>query len=103
MIRQWLDVARKLSTAFPADDQFMKPIPFPEQTVTYAKNQPQYNPLPAYREQTAEGRVVFCWQLTWKERLRVLLGGVVWQEVLTFNQPLQPQLLGVDKPEMTKP
>jgi hypothetical protein len=38
--------------------------------------------------------------LTWRERLRVLLGGVLWHQVLTFKGPLQPQLISVDKPEM---
>lgn len=32
--------------------------------------------------------------------LAVLWRGTIWHQVLTFNQPLQPQLLSVDKPEM---
>ena len=72
---------------------------FPEQTVVIAKDQPPYLPLPAYRD--AEGRVVCKWRLGWMERLKVLWSGVVWHQVLTFNQPLQPQKLTVDKPEMS--
>lgn len=79
----------------------MNLIPFPEQTVVIAKAQPKYLPLPAYRfSNDPQGRIVCCWALTWRERLILLLTGKVWHQVLTFNQPLQPQLLTVDKPEM---
>lgn len=81
----------------------MKLIEFPEQTVVIAKDQPQYLPLPAHVfPADQEGRIAFCWQLTWRERLAVLLRGVLWHQVLTFGQPLQPQLLGVEKPEMAE-
>jgi hypothetical protein len=78
----------------------MNPAEFPEQTVVIANDQPQYRPLPAHAFGDAEGRIAFCWRLTWKERLQVLLSGKVWHQVLTFNEPLQPQLLTVEKPEM---
>lgn len=78
----------------------MKLIEFPEQTVVIAKDQPEYNPLPAHQFRDAEGRIACCWQLTWRERFAVLFNGKVWHQILTFNQPLQPQLLTVDKPEM---
>jgi hypothetical protein len=75
-------------------------VPFPEQTTVYAKDQPQYRQLPAYRFGDAEGRIACCWSLSWRERVRVLLTGRLWHQILTFNQPLQPQLLTVEKPEM---
>jgi hypothetical protein len=79
----------------------MKLIEFPEQTVIVAKDQPAYIPLPAYRDETdPRGRIACCWQLSWRDRLYVLITGKVWQQVLTFNQPLQPQLLTTEKPEM---
>ena len=79
----------------------MRIVEFPEQNVVFAKSQPVYLPLPAYRfEGDASGRIVCCWQLTWRERLSVLLGGRVWHQVLTFNAPLQPQMMTVEKPEM---
>lgn len=78
----------------------MKLIEFPEQTVVIAKDQPQYNPLPAHRfDGDTRGRIACCWSLTWKERLRLLWTGRLWHQVLTFNEPLQPQLLTVEKPE----
>lgn len=78
----------------------MKLIEFPEQTVVIAKNQPEYNPLPAYQFNDKSERIVCCWQVTWKERLQVLLSGKIWHQILTFRQPLQPQLLTVEKPDM---
>ena len=74
-------------------------IEFPEQTVVIAKDQPQYNPLPAYQFHDEQGRIACCWSLTWRERFKVLFSGKLWHQVLTFNQPLQPQLLSVEKPD----
>ena len=79
----------------------MEIVSFPEQSVIYAEHQPQYRSLPAHKFGDAEGRIACCWSLTWRERLRVLLTGKIWQQVLTFNQPLQPQLLTTDKPDMS--
>lgn len=76
-------------------------IEFPEQTVVIAKDQPEYRPLPAHRFGDAQGRIACCWRLGFWERVRVLFTGVIWHEILTFNQPLQPQLLSVEKPPMT--
>ena len=82
----------------------MKLTHFPEQTVIIAEDQPEYLPLPAYRfPDDFQGRIVCCWTLNWRERIKVLWKGQVWHQVLTFNQRLQPQLLSVDKPEMPLP
>lgn len=80
----------------------MELIEFPEQTVVYAKDQPEYLPLPAHRFHDASdvGRIAFCWRLALRERFRVLWYGVLWHQVLTFNQPLQPQMLSTEKPSM---
>lgn len=78
----------------------MQLIDFPEQNTVFAKDQPQYRPLPAHRFQDAEGRIACCWSLSWRERLRVLVTGRIWHQVLTFDQPMQPQLLTVAKPDM---
>lgn len=78
----------------------MTPQAFPEQNVIFAVNQPPYLPLGAYRAGDANGRVVFCWGLTWRERFHVLFTGRIWHSVLTFYGPLQPQRLQTTKPEM---
>jgi len=74
----------------------MKPIPFDEQNVVFAENQPEYLPLPAFR--TSEGEVVTCWELSDEEKEQVAKTGRVWHHVLTFNQPLQPLFLQADNP-----
>ena len=79
----------------------MQIVEFPEQTVVIAKDQSEYIPLPAYRyPNDPQGRIACCWSLTWPERFKVLFSGMLWHQVLTFNKPLQPQLLTVEKPEM---
>lgn len=77
-------------------------ISFPEVDVVIAKDQPEYLPLPAHRftDIPHQGRIACCWKLGLKERLKLLWTGELWHQVLTFNQPLQPQLLSVDKPDM---
>ena len=78
----------------------MELIKFKEQTVVIAKDQPEYLPLPAHQFNDEHGRIAFCWKMSWRERMRVLFTGVLWQQVLTFNQPLQPQKLETIKPDM---
>lgn len=66
----------------------MKPVAFDGQNTVYAADQPQYLPLPAYKNE--QGQVLTCWKLSVLERLQVLVTGRVWLSMLTFNQPLQP-------------
>ena len=74
----------------------MKPIRFKEANTTFAKNQPEYLPLPAYKGE--DGLVISCWQLNWRERFKLLFCGQIWLSVLTFNRPLQPQKMNVERP-----
>lgn len=82
------------------EEKAMKPIEFDKQTVVIAKDQEEYQSLPAHQSGDAYGTITFCWQLTWKERMKLFLTGKLWHSVLTFYKPLQPQLIFVDKPEM---
>ena len=66
----------------------MKPTTFKEQNVTFAKDQKEYLPLPAYK---ANGSVTSCWELSLKERLMILFTGTMYFTVMTFGEPLQPQ------------
>jgi hypothetical protein len=66
----------------------LKPIEFPEQTVIYAKDQPEYIPLPVHKAE--DGTVTSCWQFTWRERIKVLFGAKLFWSQMTFHQPLQP-------------
>jgi hypothetical protein len=56
--------------------------------IIYAKDQPEYNPLPCLR--SADGKVLTRWTLTDEEREAIHLGADILLTVHTFNQPLQP-------------
>jgi hypothetical protein len=75
-------------------------IEFPEQNRVYAKDQPQYRPLPCFTHGDEEGRITCCWKFNFWARLKILFTGKIWHQVLTFHGPLQPQLLLVEKPVM---
>ena len=77
----------------------MEPVQFEGANIVYGANQPEYMPLPAERLPGHSGAVITCWKLTPEELERVKESGVIWLSMLTFNQPLQPVLLSVDKPE----
>lgn len=80
----------------------MKPVEFPEQNVVFAKDQPEYLPLPAFKNDSPEGEVVSCYQLSFVERLKLLFTGRIWVSVLSFNKPLTPQFLSVNKSDIFK-
>lgn len=58
-------------------------------SVIFAKDQPQYIPLPANVSGNT-GYVETKWKLNWKERWQALVQGTIYLTVRTFNQPLQP-------------
>ena len=74
----------------------MKPIKFKWSNIVFAENQPEYLPLPAFKDPS--GTVVTCWKLTFRERLKVLFYGRLYFQQLTFNYALQPQLPSVENP-----
>ena len=75
----------------------MKPIHFEESNCIYAKDQPEYLPLPAYKH---DNGVTHCWYLNFMERIKILFTGRLWIQVLNFGKPLQPIKPIVDKPLM---
>lgn len=74
----------------------MTPVRFSECNVVFAKDQPQYLPLPAYRADN--GEVISCWRLTWRDCLKLLFTRRLWLRQLTFNTPLQPFVPQVEVP-----
>lgn len=81
----------------------MKIVEFPEHNKVFARDQKQYIPLPAYQwPGDSQGRITCCWSLSWRERFKLLFTGRIWHSILTFNSPLQPQLLSVVKPPIKK-
>jgi len=65
---------------------------FPDsQEVIFAKDQPEYAPLPAAIVKRDEGQaVVTRWRFTDEERAAIANGADLYLELLTFGQPLQP-------------
>jgi hypothetical protein len=80
----------------------MKPIKFKEMNCTFAENQPEYLPLPAHKVKEPEGRVIACWELSFKERIKILFTGKLWSSLMTFNNPLTPSFFTVYKKELFK-
>jgi len=78
----------------------MKPIKFKEQNCTFAENQPEYLPLPAFRNNTGNGEVVSCWKLSFLERLRLLFTGKLWVSMMMFGEPLTPSYFTTKKSEV---
>ena len=66
----------------------------------FAKYQQEYISLPSYRAPGDEGLVTSRWKLSWRERIRVLLTGNLWLQVMTFRHPLQPVKLSTTPPEI---
>lgn len=78
----------------------MKPIEFPESNAVYAKDQPEYIPLPVFKADTPEGQCISCWELSFTERLRILFTGKLWVSLMTFNKPLTPSYFTTKKSEV---
>ena len=74
----------------------LKAIKFKECNVTYAKNQPEYLNLPGLS--MPDGELITCWELSIAECLKLLRTRKIWLSILTFNNPLQPLKMDVDKP-----
>ena len=78
----------------------MNPIEFKEQNVVFAKDQPEYQPLPAFRNNSPQGEVISCWKLSFRERLRILFTGKLWVSLCSFNKPLTPSFFTTKKSDV---
>jgi len=78
----------------------MTPKKFKESNITFAENQPEYIPLPAFKNKSKSGEVITCWNLSFRERLRILFKGEIWLCLLTFNGPLTPTFITTKKSEV---
>lgn len=76
----------------------LKPVKFKGYNVEYAKDQPQYRPLPGYRAPNKNpGEFVTCWKFSFWDRIQVLFGKKLWIEYWTFGSPLQPTKVTMKK------
>jgi len=78
----------------------MKPVEFEHQNIVFAKDQPEYQPLPALRIDSPEGEVISCWKMSFKERMKVLFFGRVWVSLMSFNKPLTPSYISVNRKDV---
>jgi hypothetical protein len=76
----------------------MKPKKIQEANVVYGEGQPEYKPLPAHK--TKEGQAIFCFELDEAERKKIAETGELWVSLLTFNQPLQPIFITINKSDL---
>ena len=74
----------------------MTPVSFPGMTTVFAKDQPEYQALPAHV--SVRGVVTSCWEFTDAELAELLNTKCLWLQQLTFGAPLQPQLPSVEIP-----
>ena len=77
----------------------MSPIQFNEANLTLAKDQPEYRPLPVMWD-SVSGTVTSCWELSFRERWRLLFGGKLWLQMMNFNIAPMPIYPTVDKLEV---
>lgn len=75
----------------------MGPIKFKHCNIEAGKGQEEYNVLPALKLDTDYGEVISCWKMTFWERLKVLITGKIWMVLLTFNKPITPSKLVVNR------
>jgi hypothetical protein len=78
----------------------MKPLEFKEQNIVFAKDQPEYMPLPGHKVNDERGEFIFCMGLSFTERLRLLFTGKLWCSLLTFNKPLTPSFFTTKKSDL---
>lgn len=78
----------------------MKATEFKHQNVVFAKDQPEYKPLPALRIDSQQGEVISCWKMSFKERIKVLFTGKVWLSLMSFNKPLTPSYMSVNRKDV---
>ena len=72
----------------------MKPVIFKGANVTFAENQPEYTPLPAFKDE--EGNVVTCWEISNEDFEKLVETRRIYLSIKTFNNPLQPIFMTAD-------
>jgi hypothetical protein len=68
--------------------------------IVYAKDQPEYQPLPCVR--LPSGEILTKWELDDDEREIVSANGAFYLCLSTFNQPLQPLMPMADEPAIAQ-
>ena len=86
----------------------MKPVNFKEANIVLAKDQPEYQPLPAHRDPDASEAndiVTTCWELSDEEMQQVIRTRKIWVHNWCFKKPFYPialQAMTYDHEQMEK-
>lgn len=72
----------------------MKPTKFKHSNTVYGANQPEYQPLPAHKNEA--GDVTTCWELSDEEIKTINKTKKVFISLKTFNNPIQPMFATTD-------
>jgi hypothetical protein len=76
----------------------MTPVAYQGHNVVIAKDQKEYFPIPAHVSRA--GVVTICWKLTEDEMEQILVTGMFWHQIHTFNTPMNPVHLSAVKPTL---
>lgn len=69
--------------------------------IELTKDQPEYQSLPALKFDSECGdEVISCWKLSFRERLKILISGRIWLSLMSFNKPLTPSYLSVNRKDV---
>ena len=79
----------------------MKIVDFEGSNTKFAEDQPEYEILPAHLGTTREMVVTSCWELTDEELQTLFMTKRIYVQLMTFGHGLPPQLLSIEKPELT--
>jgi ATP sulfurylase len=78
----------------------MKPVKFKESNIEFAKNQDEYETLPAYYDpEDKNGIAITCWKMNFFDRIRAVFSGKVFIALWTFNHGFSPMLSTMNKKE----
>lgn len=92
-------MSTKQETAIQLPKEQLRAVEFEGQNVIYAKDQPDYLPLPAYVDtESREAPALFCFAVNDYQKERIQRSGKLWVRCLTFGHPLQPIALMVPEP-----
>jgi len=75
----------------------MKAVEFKEQNIVFAKDQKEYESLPAHAQNT--GMITSCFELTEEELKEIQKNQTLFITRLTFKGPVQPIKVNVIKPK----
>jgi len=76
----------------------MKPVNFPQQTDILVDQDDKEMSLPVYRCDDDKQSVMSCWKLSKKDLEIIQRTGLVWVQVETYGETMQPMRLDVTPP-----